>query len=181
MLPRCCLTGLFYSEIRLILGWFLFSGKLAGMARANISDDSGLKAVREALALLEAAQIDTFINPEVSPQARLWSRTTLADWGSRKDFLTITTASRYLLQITSELFPGRAVELRIPPAGAVQIISGVKHRRGTPPAVVELAPVPWITLACGLVTWEQLFSTPLLNASGEQADLREIFPLQLPL
>ena len=33
--------------------------------------------------------------------------------------------------------PGRSVEVRVPPFGAVQCISGLRHGRGTPPNVVE--------------------------------------------
>ena len=33
--------------------------------------------------------------------------------------------------------PGRSVEVRVPPYAAVQCVEGVRHTRGTPPAVVD--------------------------------------------
>ena len=49
----------------------------------------------------------------------------------------LATAVRYLLQLLVEKAPGGSVEVRVPPFGAVQVIEGPRHTRGTPPNVVE--------------------------------------------
>ena len=90
---------------------------------------------------------------------------------------TLFTAVRYTLEEIAELYPGRAVELRVPPAGATQILPGTTHRRGTPPAVIEMSPCTWLELACGLLTWEDASSTNQLQASGQRTDLSAYLPL----
>ncbi|MDO5060559.1 MAG: sterol carrier family protein [Actinomycetaceae bacterium] len=102
------------------------------------------------------------------------------------------TAVRWGLQELARLAPGRAVEVRVPPAGAVQILGGTVHRRGTPPAVVEMSMETFVALAGGQVSWEQLLEggnsnnsvltgpsgKPLwVDASGERADIGHLFPL----
>ena len=59
------------------------------------------------------------------------------------------TAVRYSLQVLAQRHPGQAVEVRVPPFGAVQIGTGTVHRRGTPPAVVEMKTDTWLSLATG--------------------------------
>ena len=90
---------------------------------------------------------------------------------------TLFTAVRYTLEEIAELHPGRAVELRVPPAGATQILPGTTHRRGTPPAVIEMSPRTWLELACGLLTWEEVSNTNQLQASGQRTDLSAYLPL----
>ena len=90
---------------------------------------------------------------------------------------TLFTAVRYTLEEIAELHPGRAVELRVPPAGATQILPGTTHRRGTPPAVIEMSPRTWLELACGLLTWEDASNTNQLQASGQRTDLSAYLPL----
>ena len=62
-------------------------------------------------------------------------------------------AVRYLLQLLAERYPGGAVEVRVPPYGAVQCIEGLEHTRGTPPNVVEMTPAVWMHLATGGRGW----------------------------
>src|SRR3712207_6125454 len=62
---------------------------------------------------------------------------------------TLATAVRYLLQLLDERAPGNAVEVRVPPYGAVQVIEGPAHARGTPPNVVEMDAATWVALATG--------------------------------
>ena len=90
---------------------------------------------------------------------------------------TLFTAVRYTLEEIAELHPGRAVELRVPPAGATQILPGTTHRRGTPPAVIEMSPCTWLELACGLLTWEDASNANQLQASGQRTDLSAYLPL----
>src|SRR6478735_8908552 len=51
---------------------------------------------------------------------------------------------RYLLQLLAEKSPGHSVEVRVPPFGAVQVVEGPRHTRGTPPNVVETDAATWI-------------------------------------
>lgn len=77
-----------------------------------------------------------------------------------------------------ELSPGRAVEVRIPPYAAVQVIGGTSHRRGTPPAVVECDARTWLSLATGVLTWQEALTSGKLHASGARSDLSALLPLE---
>jgi len=90
---------------------------------------------------------------------------------------TVMTAVRYTLEELAERAPGNSVEVRVPPYGAVQAIAGPKHRRGTPPAVIETDPETWLALATGLQSWEQASAEAKLNTSGIRADLSPFLPL----
>ena len=90
---------------------------------------------------------------------------------------TLFTAVRYTLEEIAELHPGRSVELRVPPAGATQILPGATHRRGTPPAVIEISPETWLELACGMLDWNDALSHGDLQASGQRTDLSRYLPL----
>jgi len=85
----------------------------------------------------------------------------------------LATVVRLLAGALAERHPGRAVELRVPPFVAVQLLEGTTHRRGTPPAVVETDPVTWIRLAVGRIGWAE---APVW-ASGERSDLSGILPV----
>ena len=88
------------------------------------------------------------------------------------------TAVRYLLQVLEKAHPGGTIELRVPPYGAVQLVGGLNHRRGTPPNVVEINAEDFLGLALGKVSWQSLVETGKLLASGSRAaELRNLFPL----
>ena len=71
---------------------------------------------------------------------------------------------RTSLQWFAEQNPGRAVEVRVPPYLAIQILGGTTHRRGTPPAVVEMSPQTWLELFTKKLTWAlAIFSRFLTN------------------
>ena len=72
--------------------------------------------------------------------------------------------------------PGRSVEVRIPPFGAVQAVAGGAHRRGTPRAVVETDPVTWLRLVIGHITWAEATASGAVHASGERSDLSQYLP-----
>ena len=65
----------------------------------------------------------------------------------------------------------------MPPYAAVQVIPGVRHTRGTPPAVVETDAETWIALATGSLTWTAAEESGSVRASGERADLSAYLPL----
>ena len=90
----------------------------------------------------------------------------------------LATAVRYLLQLLAEKAPGGAVEVRVPPFGAVQVIERPRHTRGTPPNVVETDPATWIALATGEERWADAAAAGRIRASGIRADLTDVLPLR---
>ncbi len=87
------------------------------------------------------------------------------------------TAVKYCLQLLHEKAPGNSVEVRIPPYAAVQVIPGISHKRGTPPAVIEMSARIWIDLAVGNINWTTTKNSGVISASGERADLSALLPL----
>ena len=51
---------------------------------------------------------------------------------------------KHYLALLEQRAPGRSVEVRVPPFAAVQVVPGVRHTRGTPPAVVETDGATWL-------------------------------------
>ena len=87
------------------------------------------------------------------------------------------TAVKYCLQLLHEKAPGNSVEVRIPPYAAVQVIPGISHKRGTPPAVIEMSARIWIDLAIGKIDWITTKNSGAISASGERADLSAYLPV----
>jgi hypothetical protein len=105
-------------------------------------------------------------------------RAVLADSSKRVNSdAEFKTAVRFFLEELSFLRPGKSVEVRVPPLGAVQCIDGLEHRRGTPPNSVELGSSDWFALAVGEVSWDDLVGSGKLVASGTRSDLADIFPI----
>jgi hypothetical protein len=88
------------------------------------------------------------------------------------------TAVRYLLQLLAEKAPGNSVEVRVPPFGAVQVVEGPRHTRGTPPNVVEMDAATWIALATGRELWADATTAGRIHASGTRADVSLLLPLR---
>jgi len=86
-------------------------------------------------------------------------------------------AVKFCLQLLHEKAPGNSVEVRIPPYAAVQVIPGTSHKRGTPPAVIEMSARIWIDLAIGNIDWITTKNSGAISASGERADLSTLLPL----
>jgi hypothetical protein len=84
---------------------------------------------------------------------------------------------KHFLAVLSERAPGASVEVRVPPYAAVQVIPGVRHTRGTPPAVVETDAETWIALATGDLSWVDAVGAARVSASGERTDLTPYLPL----
>jgi hypothetical protein len=87
---------------------------------------------------------------------------------------------KHFMALLQERAPGRSVEVRVPPHAAVQVIPGVRHTRGTPPAVVELDADTWLRLATGASAWADEVGAGRVHASGERADLAPYLPLLAP-
>ena len=86
-------------------------------------------------------------------------------------------AARYLLYTLAARYPGRVLEVRIPPVAAVQCLPGPVHTRGTPPNVVETDPLTWIRLAAGRLDWPAAVGAGAVHASGPRADLAPYLPV----
>jgi hypothetical protein len=86
-------------------------------------------------------------------------------------------AARYLLYLLADRYPGRILEVRVPPVAAVQCLPGPVHTRGTPPNVVETDPLTWIRLATGRLGWTDAVGSAAVHASGPRADLGAYLPL----
>jgi len=84
---------------------------------------------------------------------------------------------KHFLAALEQRAPGRSVEVRVPPYAAVQVVEGVRHTRGTPPAVVEMDAETWIALATGVLDWPAASGSARVRASGERADLTPYLPL----
>jgi hypothetical protein len=76
----------------------------------------------------------------------------------------------------AEIYPGKAIEVRIPPYAAVQCGDGPKHTRGTPPNVIEMQAQTWLQLVSGSLSWSDAYNDGLISASGVRADLSHLLP-----
>ena len=115
------------------------------------SDQDGLRALKD---LLNSYEINQEVNKTIEQ-----------------------TAVKFCLQLLHEKAPGNSVEVRIPPYAAVQVIPGISHKRGTPPAVIEMTARIWIDLAIGNIDWITTKTSGAISASGERADLSAFLPL----
>ena len=96
-------------------------------------------------------------------------RDALESWltgGPAPDRSVLRAAVKESLAVLAEVAPGRSVEVRVPPFGAVQCIIGTHHSRGTPPNVVETDARTWLALAFGTLSWEDALRDGTLRASG---------------
>jgi hypothetical protein len=97
--------------------------------------------------------------------------------GRTPDRATLRDAVRATLSAVATKVPGRSVEVRVPPFGAIQCVDGPRHTRGTPPNTVETDPVTWLELVSGRLKWRDAVSTGRVRASGIRADLSDFLPL----
>lgn len=96
------------------------------------------------------------------------------------DRATTALAVRYALQCLAERAPGRSVEVRVPPFGAVQAAPGPGHTRGTPPNVIETDASTLLALATGGEAWADAVGRGAVRASGTRADVSPWLPLVRP-
>ena len=100
------------------------------------------------------------------------------DAGPTPERELLRDAVRALLAELARRAPGRSVEVRVPPYGAVQCGAGPRHTRGTPANVVELDPVTWILLASGRLEWSEVLAAGRVRVSGNRADISSYIPLE---
>ncbi|WFF02318.1 sterol carrier family protein [Micromonospora sp. WMMD964] len=101
------------------------------------------------------------------------------DEGSTPERTVFREAVRSLLAVLAERAPGRSVEVRVPPYGAIQCVPGPRHTRGNPPNVVEMAPETWLMVATGRIGWAEAVAEGRVQMSGVRADLSAYLPLEL--
>lgn len=89
----------------------------------------------------------------------------------------VAAAVRYALDELATRHPGRSVEVRVPPFGAVQCLEGPRHQRGTPPNVVETDAATWLALVTGERDWATAQHAGALRVSGQRADLSAHLPV----
>ncbi len=111
-------------------------------------------------------------------------RAAVAQWAALTDAGNVepgmvAMAVRFSLEELAAIAPGRSLEVRVPPWGAVQAVEGSIHRRGTPPAVVEMDAETWLGLVTGLLSWDDAVAAGAVDASGERSDLSALLPLGL--
>jgi hypothetical protein len=87
----------------------------------------------------------------------------------------ITAIVKEILDLIKNISPGKSVELRVPPYGAIQCVAGSKHRRGTPPNTVEMSGQTLIRLINEPALWSSLCESGEVRASGLLSDLSNVF------
>jgi hypothetical protein len=80
-----------------------------------------------------------------------------------------------IFKLIKEISPGKAVELRVPPYGAIQCDEGAVHRRGMPSNQVEMSADTLIYLAMNPESWSGLIGQGQIRASGLASDLSKLF------
>ena len=87
----------------------------------------------------------------------------------------ITATVKEILDLIKNISPGKSVELRVPPYGAIQCVAGGNHRRGTPPNTVEMSGQTLIRLINEPSLWITLCESGEVMASGVVSDLSNVF------
>jgi len=80
-----------------------------------------------------------------------------------------------ILDLIKSEVPGKSVELRVPPYGAIQCVPGSNHRRGTPPNTVEMSGQTLVRLINEPSLWSDLCESGEVRASGLLSDLSNLF------
>ena len=89
--------------------------------------------------------------------------------------LEIRAQVKKILDLIKLVAPGKSVELRVPPYGAIQCVAGSNHRRGTPPNTVEMSGHTLIKLINEPSLWSPLCESGKVRASGLLSDLSNVF------
>jgi len=89
--------------------------------------------------------------------------------------LDIKLQVKLVLDLIKSISPGKSVELRVPPYGVIQCVTGSNHRRGTPPNTVEMSGQTLIRLINEPALWSSLCESGEVRASGLLSDLSNVF------
>lgn len=103
------------------------------------------------------------------------------DTGGTAHVAAMAETVRALTGVLAQRFPGRTIEVRVPPYAAVQMggrNDGPTHTRGTPPNVVETDPRTFLELAVARQSWTRAVAAGTLTHSGAHApDAARAFPV----
>jgi hypothetical protein len=100
------------------------------------------------------------------------------DGGPAPDRPVLRAAVKDSLAVLAAAAPGHSVEVRVPPYGAIQCVSGPRHGRGTPPNVVETDARTWLALVVGRTSWDAALDGGALQASGiRSGEVSRLLPL----
>jgi hypothetical protein len=101
------------------------------------------------------------------------------DGGPAPNRAVVRAAVKESLAALAAAAPGRSVEVRVPPFGAIQCLEGPRHTRGTPPGVVETDPRTWLALATGRLDWAGAVASGAMRASGNRTpEVARYLPLR---
>jgi hypothetical protein len=117
------------------------------------------------------------VSPAHSNEEPVTAALRALDDESQPERSVLRDAVRALLAELARTAPGRSVEVRIPPFGAIQCVAGPRHTRGTPPNVVETDPMTWLLVATGRLTWDDAVASGRVRASGIRTDLTPYLPV----
>ena len=151
--------------------------RLAWCAAANYALSGGVGETRGVLRLSGARPYRPGMSPAHRYSDTVQSVLAALDDGVDPDRAALRDAVRELLADLRNRAPGRSVEVRIPPYGAIQCVEGPRHTRGTPPNVVETDPTTWVEIATGRKAWHEAVTAGKIRASGVRADLSAYLPL----
>ena len=87
----------------------------------------------------------------------------------------IAVEVKEIFDLIKKISPGKSVELRIPPYGAIQCVEGIIHKRGTPSNTVEMSSQVLIHLRSNPELWAELVASGQISASGVASDLSLVF------
>lgn len=156
-----------------------------GLSAADVRDLFTAERARARAALDGLGETDPVISARRGPiRASALVRTRVTelvvhslDAGVALDRQALRVSVRMLAEVLAERHPGKAVEVRVPPYAAVQIGTGLRHTRGTPPNVVECTPAVFVAVASGRQAWAAAVAAGEVRASGSRADLAPFLPL----
>ena len=92
-----------------------------------------------------------------------------------KNDLEVRAEVKNILDLIKSVAPGKSVELRVPPYGVIQCVTGSNHRRGTPPNTVEMSGQTLVRLINEPGLWNALCESGEVRASGLLSDLSKVF------
>ena len=87
----------------------------------------------------------------------------------------VTATVKKILDLIKGISPGKSVELRVPPYGAIQCVAGINHRRGTLPNTVEMSGQTLLKLINEPALWSSFCESGEVRASGLLSDLSNVF------
>ncbi len=156
----------------------------SGAGGVGVSTD-GNYALRTALCATQGRswgpdcsnRIVVHMSSNVADSANLMAAVVAIDAGEAPSVAVLKAAVRALLIRLRAVAPGRSVEVRVPPFGAVQCGAGPVHTRGTPPNVVETDAVSFVRIGTGRLGWDEAVASGVVRASGTRADLAALMPL----